>query len=111
MRALRAHSLLGPIAELVSPGDIVAHTAAVEDKLRLSERARHFAPTAAMEFRHAALLAEAGQLAQAKRQYARAATAYPDQTATYLARFRALAANEPAVYGELAAFASALAAP
>lgn len=108
VRALRAHSLLGPIAELVSPGDVVPADAAAADKLALSERARRFAPTAENEFRHAALLAEAGQPAQAKRQFARAAAAYPREAPFYLARIRALAAAEPAVYGELAVFAGAL---
>jgi O-antigen ligase len=111
VRALRAHSLLGPIAELVSPGDIVPANAPVADKLALSERARRFAPTAEVEFRHAALLAQAGHVEQAKKQFARAASAYPRDTAPYFARFRALAARDPAVYGELAAFASTRVAP
>ncbi len=111
VRSLRAHSLLGPIAELVSPGDIVPANAAAADKLALSERTRRFAPTAEVEFRHAALLAEAGQVEHAKKQYARAAMAYPRDTRRYLARFQSLAARDPAMYGELAAFASGMAAP
>ncbi len=106
VRSMRAHSLLGPIAELASPQDVVPGTARVEDKLRLSERARRYAPTVEFEFRHAALLAEAGQLSAAKQQFVRSATAYPSEAARYLARFRALAARDPATYGELAAFAT-----
>jgi O-antigen ligase len=104
IRDLRAHSLLGPLAELMSPGDIVPANAPIADKLQLSERARHFAPTADAEFRHAALLAEAGQQEQAKRQFVRAATAYPADTPYYVARLAQVAQGDMATYGELAAF-------
>ena len=65
-----------------------------------------YAPVAEIEFRHAALLAEDSRMAEATKQFARAAFAYPHDAEHYLTRFKALAASDPATYGPLAEFAT-----
>jgi O-antigen ligase len=108
VRALDAHSLFAPLAELVSPGDFVAAQAPVADKLRLNLKMMHYAPIAETEFRQAALLAENGQPTQAMQQFRQAAIAYPAEAGQYLERFDALAASEPARYAQVDGYAKAL---
>jgi hypothetical protein len=62
-------------------------------------------------FRHAALLAEEGRMAQAQAQLRRAAFSYPQTAPVFLARIEALAAAQPAMYGALASYGRQLAIP
>ncbi len=101
-------SLYTPLLQLVAPQEFVSNHAPVADKLALNWRVLRYAPIAETEFRHAALLAEAGQMAAAQQQFRRAALAYPAEAASYAARFAELAKNEPARYGQVADYAQRL---
>ena len=102
--ALHARSMFAPLAELIAPEQFVGHAAPVHAKLAFNARLMQFAPIAEVEFRHAALLAEAGQLAAAKTQFTRAARAYPKQAPHYARRLVVQSAAAPAL-GPLAVFA------
>lgn len=106
IQSLKRLSIFYPLAELIAPEQFLAATASPTDKVRFNERVMRYAPVAEIEFRHAALLAEDGQVAQAKKQFARAAFAYPHDAEQYLKRFNTLAANDLATYGSLAEFAN-----
>ncbi|MBI1834769.1 MAG: hypothetical protein HYR92_03230 [Burkholderiales bacterium] len=80
----------------------------MQDKLVLNTRLMHNAPTADIEFRQAALLAEAGQLPEAIRRLHIATFAYPAQLDMYAQRFAILAQQEPEKYEELAKAAQEL---
>jgi O-antigen ligase len=98
-------SLYTPLLQLVAPYDFVANEAPVTAKLAFNWRVLRYAPIAETEFRHAALLAEAGQVAAAEQQFRRAALAYPGEAASYAERFAALAKQDPASYGKVAEYA------
>lgn len=108
LRSLRRQSLLAPLSELIAPEVFVPAGAPAADKRALNERLLHFAPTADVAFRHAALLAEEGRMDEAQGQFRRAAYSYPESAAAYLVRFQAMAVDDPAVYGALAAFGERL---
>lgn len=108
---IRDYSLLAPLSELIGPEVFVAGDAPVAARRALNERVLHFAPTDEVAFRHAALLAEEGRMADAQAQLRRAALAYPESAPAYLARIDALAAADPAVYGALAAYGRQLRSP
>jgi hypothetical protein len=108
LRALRAHSLLGPLAELIGPQAFVPMDAPARDKLALNSRLVHFAPIADTVYRQAALLAEDGQQQAAQLQFLRAARAYPHEREAYAQRLQLLAQDEPASYAALAQFARSL---
>ena len=103
---LHAYSIFVPLSELLSPSDVVPANAPAAQKIELNRRMMRYAPTAEIEFRHAALLAQAGRIPEAIKQYDRAARAYPIETEQYLKRFNALAAGDAATYGQLAAYAN-----
>lgn len=111
LRHLRGYSLLSPLSELIAPEIFVAADAPAAKRRELNARLLRFAPTDEVAFRHAALLAEEGRLAEAQAQLRRAAYAYPQTTPLFLARIDALAAAQPAVYGALAAYGRQLANP
>jgi hypothetical protein len=102
---LRGQSVFPALIELASPGDFVPANAPAGDKLILNARIMHFAPTAEVEYRHAALLAEAGRGGDAMEQFDRAALAYPREVGQYVDRFNALAGGNAVIYGALAAHA------
>jgi O-antigen ligase len=107
LQRLHQASLFAPLLELALPGEFVSPTAPVAQRLAFNARVRHFAPVAEVEFRHAALLAEAGQQEAAQQQLVRAARAYPTETPEYLQRIIMLGQQDPATYGVLARFAAA----
>lgn len=104
LRTLHARLLFAPNAELIDPGAFLPPAAGVSEQLVFNARLRQFAPIAAVEYRHALLLAQAGQLAAAKDQFAVAARAYPDEARDYAQRLVLMAAADPHV-GKLAVFA------
>lgn len=103
--ALHSNSMFAPMAELIAPELFVAADAPVADRLAFNERVMRFAPIAEVEYRQAALLAEDGRVADAKRQFSRAALAYPAVKDVYVERFAMLAAAQPLLFGEVAAHA------
>jgi O-antigen ligase len=103
---LKDFSIFSPLADLIAPQYVLPANASVQEKIAFNERVMRYAPVAEVEFRHAALLAEAQRLADAKRQFARAAFAYPHDAEHYLARFKNLAATDSETYGPLAEYAS-----
>ncbi len=109
LATLHQRLLFAPLAELIDPALFVPANASVRDKLRMNARVMQFAPIAEVEFRHAALLAEDGQLAAAKVQFTRAARAYPAATEHY-ARRLVMMSTTHSVVGPLAVFALQLAA-
>lgn len=111
LQHLRDYSLLAPLSELIAPEVFVPADAPVATRRALNQRLLRFAPTDEVAFRHAALLAEEGRLAEAQIQLRRATLAYPLAAPNYLARIEALAVADPAVYGALAAYGRQLARP
>lgn len=101
---LHRRSLFAPYAELIAPQVFVPAGATPQDSLAFNQRVRQFAPIADVEYRHAALLAQAGQLEAAKAQFALAARAYPEESAAYAQRLVLMAPGDP-VTGKLAVFA------
>lgn len=104
LRSLHARRLFAPHAELIAPEAFLAPGAGVNEQLSFNARLRQFAPIADVEYRHAVLLAQAGQLEAARAQFSAAARAYPDQAHDYAQRLVLLAASDPGV-GKLAVFA------
>jgi hypothetical protein len=102
---LRQSSIFSPLAELMAPEHVLPANASAREKVTFNERVMRYAPVAEVEFRHAALLAEDTRMAEATKQFARAAFAYPHDAERYLTRFKALAATDSATYGRLAEFA------
>lgn len=100
--ALHERSFFPAIVETIYPQLFVPHSASAQAKLELNTRLMHHAPLADTEFRHAALLAEAGEFAAAERRLSIAAYAYPEQLELYAQRFAILAHNEPEKYAGLA---------
>jgi O-antigen ligase len=105
LRELQRTSLLRPMAELIGPELLVRASAPARDKLALNTRLMRYAPIGEVMYRQAALLAEDGKPGEAMAQFDQAARAWPDEVAQYVPRFAALAQEEPALYGALAAHA------
>jgi O-antigen ligase len=106
IQALKQFSIFSPLAELIAPEHVLPASASASEKVAFNERVMRYAPVAEIEFRHAALLAEDQRMAEATRQFARAAFAYPHDAEHYLTRFKALAAADSATYGPLSEFAT-----
>lgn len=101
---LQNWSFFSGLIESIRPDIFVPHQSKVEDKITLNLRLMHFAPLAETEFRHAALLAENGNITDAKKRFKTAALAYPDQLNLYKDRFKILAITEPEKYKEIAEY-------
>ena len=104
LRTLRARSAFAPNAELISPEAFLAPDAGVPEQLAFNARLRQFAPIAHVEYRHALLLAQSGQLDAAKAQFVVAARAYPDEARAFAHQLVLVAASDANV-GKLAVFA------
>jgi hypothetical protein len=104
LRDLRQNSFFAALTELAAPEVFVAGDAPAAEKIALNLRVLRFAPVAETEYRHAALLAEAGRLPEAKQQLKRATLAYSVEAPMYLERLDSLAQTEGANYAELAAY-------
>jgi O-antigen ligase len=105
---LSTHSIFSPLSELIAPAEFVPENAPARERIEFNNRIRHYAPIAEIEFRHSALLAEAGRLPDALKQLSRAVHAYPEEAGNYLWRFNALANQDAVTYGRLAAHANEL---
>lgn len=108
LKALHTWSVFPSTIESLRPDIFVSHQASPIEKLNLNLRLMHFSPMAETEFRHAALLAEAGKIDAAKLRFRTAALAYPSQTSMYLQRFKILAQMEPDKYAALATYAETM---
>lgn len=106
LRELQRTSLLRPMAELIGPDLLVRASAPARDRLALNTRLLRFAPVGEVMYRQAALLAEDGRPLEAVAQFDRAARAWPAELPQYLPRYAALAQQDPALYGALAAHAA-----
>ncbi len=106
LRELQRTSLLRPMAELIGPELLVRANAPARDKLALNTRLLRFAPIGEVMYRQAALLAEDGRPLEAIAQFERAARSWPAELVRYLPRYAALASQDPAIYGALAAHAA-----
>jgi O-antigen ligase len=107
MQRLHQGSVFAPLLELAMPEYFVAADAPVAQRLAFNAKVRQFAPIAEVEFRHAVLLAEAGQEPASREQLRRAVRAYPAEAPAYLERVAALGAE--ARFAGLAQTARALA--
>ncbi len=104
LQSLHHVQILKPLVEGYAPELIVPHESSVKEKLALNQRLIRFAPLPENMYRHAALLAENGQLDEAQHQLRKSILVYPNLATNYLERYRALAAENPALYAELAIF-------
>ena len=100
---LHSSSLFSPLAELSAPQLFAPDPATAQTNLAFNERVMHYAPTAEVEFRHAVLLADAGDANAAMRQFDQAAYAYPEYVKEYAQRFDVLGKSDAERYGMLAA--------
>jgi len=105
IRSNHTWSIFPSLIESMRPDVFVSHQASPSEKLILNQRLMHYAPVAETEFRHAALLAEVGNISEARRRFFTAALAYPEATDLYLARCKLLAKSEPQKYAALVAYA------
>lgn len=105
IQSLNHHSLFQAELEAYSPSSFVSVQASVEQKLDLNMRLLRTAPVEEVVFRQASLLAENGQIAEAKQQLRAAMLAYPAAIDVYLPRFIWLGQNDANTYQELAQFA------
>lgn len=96
---IHRHSLFAPYVELVYAGSIAPDRVALADKLALSQSAQRFSPIREVVFRHALLLALAGQPAEALLQLRRAAKAYPGDLERFIRELQAMA--QPNEFGFL----------
>ncbi|HXF66684.1 MAG TPA: Wzy polymerase domain-containing protein [Burkholderiales bacterium] len=93
----RAHRnpILRPYAELYIASGMDLEVERVRERLELNARVMRFAPIAGVAYRHALLLALAGERSRAERQLERAARVYPDELPTTIALARAIAERHP----------------
>ncbi|MBC3873949.1 PglL family O-oligosaccharyltransferase [Undibacterium flavidum] len=105
IQSLNQRSLFQAELEAYSPSSFVSVQASVKQKLDLNTRLLRTAPVEEVVYRQASLLAENGQIAEAKQQLRAAMLAYPAAIDTYLPRFIWLGQNDANTYQELAQFA------
>jgi Virulence factor membrane-bound polymerase, C-terminal len=79
----------------------------LQDKLALTTRTMHFAPVAVVVYRHALLLALAGDRAAALQQLRRSIEVYPADLNDVIAELKALARSHPAEFTPLLKLAAA----
>jgi O-antigen ligase len=99
--------LLTPYAELAIAYGIPVSRERLQDKLALTTRTMHFAPVAVVVYRHALLLALAGDRAAALQQLRRSIEVYPADLNDVIAELKALARSHPAEFTPLLKLAAA----
>jgi O-antigen ligase len=99
--------LLVPYVELVLAHAIDITAERLPEKLALSARAMHFAPTNVVVYRHAMLLALGGEVAAALRLLDRAASVYPGELDDAVRQLAGLARRHPAEFTPLLELAAA----
>ena len=105
----RAHRepLLTPYVELAVAYGVTVSEDKLREKLELTDRAMHFAPTSVVVYRHALLLALAGESSAAMRQLEWAMRAYPEDIRDIVAELAALARRRPDAFQPLLDLATA----
>jgi len=105
----RAHRepLLTPYVELAVAYGVTVSEDKLREKLELTDRAMHFAPTSVVVYRHALLLALAGESSAAMRQLEWAMRAYPEDIRDIVTELAALARRRPDAFQPLLDLATA----
>jgi hypothetical protein len=99
--------LLTPYAELAIAYSVPVSRERLQDRLELTARTMRFAPVAVVVYRHALLLALAGDGAAASQQLQRAIEVYPAELDEVTAELEALARSHPAEFTPLLELAAA----
>ncbi len=99
--------LLTPYAELAIAYSIPVSHERLHEKVEFNARAMRFAPDSVVVYRHALLLALAGDRAAALRQLERAIEAYPAERHQVSAELESLARSRPAEFTPLLELAAA----
>jgi len=99
--------LLTPYVELAIAHGVGVSRDSLPEKVDLTRRAMHFAPVAVVVYRHALLLALAGDKAAALRQLQRAIRVYPAELGDAMIQLEALAREHPAEMTPLLELATA----
>lgn len=103
--AVHDGSLLSPYAELFMSSQIVVNDEHLREKLALNARVLHFVPVGVVAYRHALLLAQAGQPEQARIVLEQAIWSYPGEFANAVGQLSGLAEKDPARFSALLEFA------
>jgi len=93
--------LLTPYVELAVAYGATVSEEKLREKLALTDRAMRFAPTSVVVYRHALLLALAGETTAAMRQLERAMRAYPEDIKDIVAELATLARRHPDAFQPL----------
>jgi O-antigen ligase len=106
---MRAHRepLLTPYVELAFAFGATVDETQLRQKLELTTRAMHFAPTDVVVYRQALLLALAGERAAALTQLDRSLRAYPSEAGTVVVELEKLARRHPVEFTPLLELATA----
>ncbi len=99
--------LLAPYVELALAYGVAVSPERLRDKLDLTARTMHFAPVSVVVYRHALLLALAGDRAAALQQLERSIEAYPAERHGVTAELEVLARSYPAAFTPLLKLAAA----
>jgi len=99
--------LLTPYVEVAIAHGVDVSRDSLPEKVDLTRRAMHFAPVAVVVYRHALLLALAGDKAAALQQLQRAIRVYPAELGEVKLQLEALARSHPAEFTPLLELAAA----
>ncbi len=97
--------MLSPYAELFMSQRMAIDAKYLKEKLALNTRVARFVPVGLVVYRQALLLAQDGQIEQAKTIWNQAAWSYPGDLAAQQKNLTALAAKDPAHFSALLEFA------
>jgi O-antigen ligase len=102
---LRRAPMLAPYVDMALSGRIGVNENYLEQKLALNTRLTHYAPIGVVVYRQALLLAQHGDLQQARTIWHQARWSYPEDFETYLRQLAVLAEKDPAHFAALLEFA------
>ena len=102
--AVHSGSMLSSYAELSMSSFIEVNENRIKEKLALNTRVMHFVPLGAVVYRQAFLLAQAGQLEQAKIMLVQAIWSYPQEFVRAHQQMQTLAEKDPAHFSALLEF-------
>ncbi len=103
--AIHGGSLLSPYAEMFMSSMLEVNDDHLKEKLALNTRVLHFVPIGGVAYRQALLLAQAGQLDQAKIVIVQAIWSFPGEFGPAHKQMVALAEKDPAHFSALLEFA------
>jgi O-antigen ligase len=105
LAAMHGESLLSPYVELLISSLIEISDEHLNEKLGLNNRVMHLMPIAAVTYRQALLLAQSGQMEQARAVMEQAIWSYPGDFAATRQQMAGLAEKDPARFSALLEFA------